>query len=74
MLTTSRIGPDLQGSWTRAIQTTLQHETIPGTLYPVSGIALLFYKPERRLSVSLWTRTWSKNIRLWGPKKLSWEK
>ena len=41
---------------------------------PSYGIALLFYRPERRLSVSIWTRTWSRNIRLCGPVKLSWER
>ena len=41
------------------------------TLIP--GIALLWYQPERRLSISIWTGTWSRNIRLFGPKKLSFE-
>lgn len=51
------------GSWTAAWQPV-----------PALGIALLFYKPERRLSVSVWGRSWSRNIRLWGPRKLSWER
>ena len=37
------------------------------------GIALLFYKPECRLSVSVWGKRWSRNIRLYGPKRLSFE-
>ena len=37
------------------------------------GVALLWYKPERRLSVSLWSRTMSRNVRLFGPRKLSFE-
>lgn len=43
-------------------------------MMPEYGVALLFYKPERRLSISIWTRAWSRNIRLWGPLKLSWER
>jgi hypothetical protein len=43
-------------------------------MLPDYGVALLFYRPERRLSISVWTRTWSRNIRLWGPLKLSWER
>lgn len=38
------------------------------------GVAVLFYRPERRLSVSIWARRWSKNIRVLGPAKLSWER
>lgn len=38
------------------------------------GVALLWYKPERRLSTSIWCPWNSKNIRLWGPKKLRWER
>lgn len=41
--------------------------------YPAYGVALLFYRPEKRLSVSLWGFGRSTNIRLWGPKKLSFE-
>jgi hypothetical protein len=43
-------------------------------MMPEYGVALLFYKPERRLSISIWTRRWSRNIRLCGPRKLSWER
>jgi hypothetical protein len=48
-------------------------EHIPGTPYSAFGIALLFYVPERRLSISIWSSKFSKNIRLWGPHKLRWE-
>jgi hypothetical protein len=68
------LGSDIQGSWTVALQSSNFHEFVPGTPYPAFGIALLFYKPERRLSVSIWTRSRSENLRLWGPRKLSWEK
>lgn len=38
------------------------------------GIALLFYRPERRLSISVWLPHWSQNYRLWGPRLLSWQR
>lgn len=38
------------------------------------GIAVLFYRPKKRLSVSIWYPGFSTNIRLYGPKKLSWER
>lgn len=38
------------------------------------GVALLFYKPEKRLSISIWSKRWSKNFKIYGPQKLSWEK
>lgn len=63
--------------WSLAFQSSRFHEFMPGTPYPSFGIALLFYRPERRLSVSLWAHKpgvgWSRNVRLWGPRKLSWE-
>lgn len=68
------LGRDFTGSWTVAWQSTAFHEFMPGTPYPAFGAALLFYKPERRLSLSIWTRRGSKNLRLWGPRKLSWQK
>jgi hypothetical protein len=42
------------GSWTKQVTTRR------------FGIALLFYKPDRRLSVSVWCPGWSHNVRLWG--------
>lgn len=60
--------------WTAAWQSKSLHEFVPGTFHPAFGVALLFYAPERRLSVSIWTRRRSRNIRLCGPCKLSWEK
>lgn len=30
------------------------------------GIALLWYGPTERLSISLWMPTWSRNVKLWG--------
>lgn len=43
--------------------------------YPHWGAALLWYRPERRLSVSFWVfPVWSVNWRLWGPRKLSFER
>lgn len=68
------LGPDFTGSWTAALQSRAFHEFVPGTPYPAVGAALLFYKPEHRLSISVWTRRWSRNIRLWGPRKLSWQR
>lgn len=68
------IGPDLSGSFSVAFQSTKFHEFIPGTLYSAFGIALLWYKPERRLSISIWSQKWSNNIRIFGPRKLSWER
>ena len=38
------------------------------------GVALLWYKPERRLSVSFSVLGYWHNIRLWGPRKLSFER
>lgn len=38
------------------------------------AIALLWYKPEGRLSVSVWTPFGWRNIRLRGPRKLSFER
>ncbi len=69
----TKLGPDLSGSWTVSFQSTKFHEFVPGTLHSAFGIALLFYKPEKRLSVSIWSKAGAKNIRLHGPKKLSWE-
>jgi hypothetical protein len=68
------LGPDFTGSWTYLLQSSAFHEFIPGTPYPAFGIALLWYKPERRLSVSVWSRARSYNVRLWGPRKLSFER
>lgn len=67
---------DMQpGSWTAAWQSKRFYEFVPGTPYPAFGVALLFYKPERRLSVSIWSRRLgSHNIRLWGPRKLSFQR
>lgn len=65
---------DFTGSWTAYLQSTTFHEFVPGTPYPAFGIALLFYKPEKRLSVSVWNTKRSANLRLWGPKKLSFER
>lgn len=61
-------------SHTWAIQSDRWHEFIPGTDYPAYGIALLWFAPERRLSLSLWNTKRSTNIRLYGPRKLSWER
>lgn len=69
-----KFGPDFTGSWTISWQSLAFHEFIPGTPYAAFGIALLWYKPERRLSVSVWSRFGSKNVRLWGPRLLSWER
>lgn len=68
------LGPDFTGSWTRAIQSDAFHEFVPGTLHAAFGVAVLWYKPERRLSVSIWTRAGARNFRLWGPRKLSWQR
>jgi hypothetical protein len=38
------------------------------------GIALLWYRPNKRLSVSIWSPKSSRNIRLYGPKLLPWQK
>lgn len=60
--------------WTRSFESKKFHEHIPGTPYPAFGAALLFYKHERRLSVSIWGRNFSRNFRIWGPRLLSWQK
>lgn len=67
-------GVDFTGSWTVAWQSSRFREFVPGTLHPAFGIALLWYKPERRLSVSLWSARGARNMRLWGPRKLSFER
>ncbi len=65
--------------WSIGLESRRNHEFIPGTLYSAFGAALLFYRPERRLSISVWLPSlhgiggWSGNLRLWGPRKLSWE-
>lgn len=42
---------------------------------PRFGAALLWYRPERRLSLSIWLMPYgSRNVRLWGPRKLSFER
>jgi hypothetical protein len=41
--------------------------------YPRFGVALLWFAPERRLSLTLWGFNRSTNIRLYGSRKLSWE-
>lgn len=76
MKLTKNIGRD---GWTVAIESRRSHEFMPGTPISAVGIALLFYRPERRLSVSVWLPSlrgiggWSSNVRLYGPRKLSWE-
>ena len=60
--------------WTRGIVSSQEHALFPTFPYPIFGVALLYYRPERRLSVSIWTRRWSRNVRLFGPRKLSWER
>lgn len=68
-----------QGGFTVGVESSKNQEFVPGTLYSCWGVALLFYRPERRLSLSVWLSSfrgiggWSKNIRLYGPRKLSWE-
>lgn len=53
------------GSWTRSLHSSTTFDAEDGKV-TVFGVALLWYKPKRRLSVSLWTRSWSTNIRLTG--------
>lgn len=66
--------------WSVGFGSSRYHEFVPGTPYEAWGIALLWYRPERRLSLSLWFASligiggWSTNIRLWEPRKLSWER
>ncbi len=61
--------------WTVALQSKAFREFVPGTLYPAFGVALLWYRPERRLSVSVWSKFfYARNYRLWGPRRLSWER
>jgi hypothetical protein len=38
------------------------------------GAALLWYQPEKRLSVSFSLRGFWHNVRLYGPRKLSFER
>ena len=57
-----------QDGWSLALTTKRFSWSLPS-----HGIALLLYRPERRLSISIWTPAWSRNFRLWGPVKLSWE-
>lgn len=70
---------DVQG-WSFSLESGRWHEFVPGTPYSAWGTAILFYRPERRLSLSLWLPSlkgiggWSTNLRLWGPRKLSWER
>lgn len=68
------IGPDLTGSWSRGLESSRYTEFVPGTPYAAFGVALLWYKPERRLSISIWSRSGSWNFRLWGPRLLSWQR
>lgn len=62
------------GSFTVGIESSRQVHMEYGYSCSAFGIAVLFYKPQTRLSISFWGPGWSKNIRLYGPKKLSWEK
>lgn len=41
---------------------------------PMCRFAVLWYRPERRLSVSVWFANWSRNFRIWGARKLSFER
>lgn len=65
--------------WTVGLESRYFHEFVPGTPYSSFGIVLLFYRPERRLSVSVWLPSltpiggWSGNLRLWGPRKLAFQ-
>jgi hypothetical protein len=68
------INRDPNGSWTRSIESRRETEYAPGALHSSFGIALLWYKPERRLSVSLWVPIRSWNVLLWGPRTLSWQR
>ena len=74
-----RPGVDSDG-WTFGVASSRYHEFVPGTPYERWGIALLFYRPQRRLSLSVWAGSWrgiggwSRNFRLYGPVKLSWER
>ncbi len=64
--------------WTIGIMShrTVRHETRGYSFdYSAYGIALLWYRPKRRLSVSFWgPRVPARNVRLWGPRKLTFEK
>lgn len=60
--------------WTAVLQSNATYECMPGMFYSAVGVALLFYRPERRLSVSIWGWRRSTNIRLFGPTKLSFQK
>lgn len=77
MKLTKNIGMD---GWTIAFESRRFHEFMPGTPLAAFGVALLFYRPEYRLSVSVWIPSlqgiggYSVNIRLCGPRKLSWER
>jgi len=67
-------------SWTFGIASSRYHEFVPGTPYERWGFALLFYRSERRLSLSIWAASWrgiggmSHSFRIFGPRKLSWER
>jgi hypothetical protein len=50
---------DTNGSWTVSL---------------TPRFAFLWYAPERRFSVSIGLANYSYNVRLWGPRKLSWER
>lgn len=59
---------------TIALESKRQREYVPGWPSPEYSLALLYYKPEKRLSISVGLPNWSRNFRLYGPKKLSFEK
>lgn len=73
MLKTVHLYDKFTGSWTRGIASKRYAEFVPGTLYEAFGVALCFYRPDKRLSVSIWWPTRSYNFRVWGPQKFSWE-
>ena len=60
--------------WTYSWESKKIVGAVLGYAYSAFGIALLFYRPEKRLSVSIWCPIKSVNIRLWGPRKLSWQR
>lgn len=73
-----KIAVSENGSWSRGLASRRmrRYEAAGGIEFEVNnwGLAFMWYRPERRFSVTIWVPGWSRNVRLWGPKKLSWEK
>lgn len=62
-----------QFGWTLIFESEKLWQDEWGFSHSSYGVALLFYKAQRRLSVSIWSQTFSKNVQIFGPDKLWFE-